>query len=366
MRDRISAVPAASINSLEVHEFIYHIMIQGTSLPEYLKEVSLTFDQRKFFTEMIQECTKGTQYIFDERNKEGKGEEESLLSTWCNEITQDPKKYFESNSKKIAKDFLRFHPNTAVSGILIVSRVTMEIDTETKSFIAIIKVDYTKVLQQIRNKNDNLKVSFKEISDSLAENKSAIQKRALIDVNNIFKWDALAVERGRVGKKLDSDKAITDYFERFLGVKLLANDSVYSRRVPSLVSKWAGTVEGLSKSEAKATAVALINAHDGQVLSMDDIAVAVCAHENEDVHNERLISFKNFMGREENAMEGVQFVARPASIPDSDKVNCYRTNKHVIVKFEGSPESNGIEITSDNKTGEKLIIIRASKIDELS
>jgi 3-oxoacyl-ACP reductase-like protein len=194
-------------------------MIQGTSLPQYLDEVTLSVSQEKFFTDKVIECARGTQYLFEDVNK-------SKTPVMCSEILNNPTLNFVNNSRELAEHFLVSHPNTASSGVLIITRVTMVINTVAKSFIAILKVDYTKVLQQVRDKKNPKLMTFKEIVDSLSEDKSAIQKRVLVDVGNNFKWDVLAVERGRVGQKQDTNSAITDYFKKFLSVKLRENYSV--------------------------------------------------------------------------------------------------------------------------------------------
>lgn len=359
MKERMSSISDSTIKTLKIHEFIYHIMIQGTSLPEYLEEVKLSRSQEAFFTSMIKECTKGTQYKFEDSEK-------SLVPLACKDIVLDPAKHFKDKSEEIAEHFLVSHPNTASSGVLIISRITMEVDTETKSFIAIIKVDYTKVLQQVRDPKNKGRVSFKEIVDSLAEDKQAIQKRALIDINEIYNWDVLAVERNRTGQKLDSDKAITEYFRIFLAVNLLQNDSVYSKKVPGAVAKWASTVEDLNRSEARAKAVSLIQAKDGQSITMDDIADTVCAHVDEKIFNERKKSFNKYMSREDTQLNGVQFVARPNSISPKDKVTRYQTNNKVTVTFEGSPEENGVVIEHDKSTGGKIIKIYAEIVNDIS
>lgn len=357
-QERPSSISEDSIKTLKIHEFIYHIMIQGTSLPEYLDEVVLSPSQEKFFTEKVTECARGTQYLFEDVNS-------SLTPTLCSEIVENPASNFVENSKKLAEHFLVSHPNTASSGVLIVTRITMQINTVTKSFVAVIKVDYTKVLQQVRDKKNSKLMKFKEIVDSLSEDKNAIQKRVLIDVENTFKWDVLAVERGRVGQKQDSDSAITNYFKKFLSVVLRLNDSVYSRKIPGAVFNWAKTEEDVNASDARAKVVALIKANDGQQMSIDDICTVICAHEDKIKNTTLTSSFKKYIKREDVELDGVNFIAREKSISTSDKTSKLKTNHNVTITFDGTLEERKIEIEK-LESGQQRITILADNVTTIS
>jgi hypothetical protein len=351
---RPSSVTEDSIKSLKIHEFIYHIMIQGTSLPQYLDKVTLSKSQEDFFTEKVIECARGTQYLFEDVNK-------STTPVLCREIINNPTLNFVDNSKKLAEYFLVTHPNTASSGVLIITRVTMVVNTVAKSFIAILKVDYTKVLQQVRDKKNPNLMTFKEIVDSLSEDKNAIQKRVLVDVDKNFKWDVLAVEKGRVGQKQDTDSAITDYFKKFLSVKLRENDSVYSRKIPGVVFNWAKTEPDVNPGDARAVAVALIKANNGQQISIDDICSSVCAHSDKAKNKELNSSFKKYIKRAEVELDGVHFIARENSIAASDKKSKLTTNHNVTITFEGTLKDK--QITIENMaSGQQKITILADNV----
>jgi len=357
-KERISSIPTSAIDSLEIHEFIYHIMIKGTSLPEYLDDVELSTTQKIFFKEKVTECAKGTQYIFKDNN-------ESDTATLCSGIIVSPSNDFVANSKKLAEKFLITHPNTASSGILIVTRVTMVINTVTQSFIAILKVDYTKVLQQIRDKTNVKKVTFKEIADSLSEDKNSIQKRALIDTGDTFDWDILAVEKGREGQKLDTDLAITDYFEKFLTVQLKQTDSVYSRCVPSHVKKWANMEEDIDAIDARAKVVSYMQAMDSQIISMDDIRTLVCVSDHEEKYEAHKRSFDSYMSKEEVQLNGVEFIVRANSIGKKSQTTKLETNTNVTICFEGTKEERQIEIENLD-SGEVKITIIADNVNDIT
>jgi hypothetical protein len=348
---RITSIPEKAIQTLEIHDFIYHIMIQGTSLPEYLDDVTLSSSQKMFFRDKIKECARGTQYIFEDRD-------DSDTPILCKDILLKPDTHFVKNSRKLAEQFLRIHPNTASSGILIVSRISMEINGNTVTFVSILKVDYIKVLQQIRDKTNSKKVTFNEIFDSLSEDKSSIQKRALIDTSDTFEWDALAVEKGKSGQLLDTQLAITDYFRRFLSTKLKQNDSVYSRCIPGHVAKWARTQQEVDSGDARAKAVGYMRVKDNQKVLMNDIRDVVCAHTNENISKQLTVSFDSFMEQESVQLKGIEFVVRASSITKKSETTKIETNHNVTIIFEGTKEDSKIEVET-LESGQKLIKITA-------
>jgi serine/threonine protein kinase len=234
--DRPSSLSEGAIKSLKIHELVHHLMMQGTSLPQYLDEVVLSCSQQQFFTEIVIDCARGTQHLFEDKNN-------SRTPKFYREIIDNPASNFVANSKKIAEHFIKSHPNIASSRILIIIRVTMHIDRMTQSFIAILNVDYTKALQQVRDKTQTKILKFKAIVDSLSQDKGVIQTRVLIDVNDIFKWDFLTVERTSISKKEDTPLAISDYFKIFLSIINKQKNLLYCRDIPGGVFHWAKTEE---------------------------------------------------------------------------------------------------------------------------
>ena len=355
MTARLATLDDAAISSLTIHNFIYHILVQGAAAPDYLDRVTLTRDQSNFFKEMIIECAKGTQYAFADPSH-------SVIYQSCDSILSDPQNNFIDRSRDLASNFLSTHPHNASDGILIVAQVSMVINTITNNFIAILKVDYTKVLEQVRDRNQPGYVSFNEIVDSLSENKSSIQKRALIDIGTTFNWDVLAVERGKTGQQLHTDVAISDYFKSFLSVNLMHTDSTYARKVPSAVYQWARTEAEIDASDAKAISISVIKSNDGCSMSMDDIKDRVCSHDDSAVVSRLRNSFDTFMSSVEVQLSGVQFVARGDSIRAKDSYAKMETNYGVTIQWEGERQDamiekivlpNGqlkIEIIADNVT----------------
>lgn len=358
MTARHASLDQTAIDSLRIHHFIYHILIQGSAVPDYLDQVTLTANQSAFFKEMVVECARGTQYKFANRSH-------APIVQNCTSILSDPTLNFVDRSKDLAANFLSTHPNTASDGILIVALVSMVVNTVTQHFIAILKVDYTKVLEQVRDNARPGYVTFHEIAESLSENKSSIQKRVLIDVGNTFSWDALAVERGKSGQHLHTNNAITDYFKSFLSVNLMHNDSTFTRRVPSAVYQWAMSEPDIDASDSKAITVSLIRARDNRSMTMDDVRDDVCCHSDPIVVDRLKQSFDNFMSTPEIQLNGVQFVARANSIQTKDKYTKLETNYGVTIQWEGDLTSAQITKTP-LPSGQIKIEIIADDITEIN
>ena len=240
----------------------------------------------------------------------------------------------------------------------------MVVNNVKEYFIALLKVDYTKVLAQKRDPKNKGYVSFTEIADTLSEDKNAIQKRAFIDISSTFDWDVLAVERGKSANQLDTEVAITKYFKDFLGVKLQKVDSSYSRMVPTKVYQWAKSIGESDAHMKKIKAVEFIKLHDGISINMDSIRDLVCADSDHQRQSEKIKTFNDFMDKHE--FNGVQFVARKNSIIDKDQVTKIRNNNKVTIEWPGEPTAAGVTITAlpDGTVEHKIISQSYDVIDK--
>lgn len=332
MAQRESIINDNIRDTLTIHNFIYHIIQTDKEDVDYLDQVTLTPLQKEFFKNMITEAARGTRYEFY-------GDNDSL-SNHCELIINNPAQNFIQTSKDIVKDFKDKHSTSFSDGVVIVALVSMTINTLQQYFVAILKVDYTKVLAQKRDPNSPTTVSFTEIADSLAENKSAIQKRALIDISNVFDWDVLAVERNKSTREQDTEAAISKYFQKFLGVKLQKNDSSYARVLPAEVHKWAKAQNDPEATDKKARTYNLILANDGQSMTVDDIKATVCSSPEQ----ER--SFDEHMDKKQ--LNGVQFIAKKNSLVKKDSITKLKNEKGVQIIYSGEMKNANIRINPLN------------------
>ena len=354
---RSLAISDAMRDSIQIHKFIYHILITDEEEVDYLSAVNLTSTQKDFFTEMIAESSRGTKYTFVDV-------ENALLNGQCEELVNNlnDDELFLKLSKSIAHSFKSKHDKRMANGIVIVTTFSMLVNMQPQNFVAIIKLDYKPVLQQIRDTDDPTKVSFEEITDSLLEEKAAIQKRAIIDVGESFNWDVIAVERGKTGAQQDTDVAIGDHFRSFLSVRLLEDNTVLMRRAIAQSKKWATQHEELIPSDVKSRVVSYMDAHDGQAINMDDVRDLICIHENPETQARLALSFDKYM--DEIGLSGNQFTPSKNSIPKKDKKTKLKTNMNVTVEWIGEKEDVGVEQKTVN--GRTVITITADNVDDIS
>lgn len=339
MSKRSNLLSPSEQETLEIRDFIYHIVIADAERPEYLSQINLTSQtQKDFFKKLIIDTAKGTQFVFSDPD-------DNEIKGYCNAILENPTDNFVSNSCDIVGEFFKQHSSSTNNGIVIVARVTIGHQPNQHNMIAVIKVDYTPVLNQKRDSSDSTIVSFEELIETLAETEISVQKKALIDVSNKFEWDVVAVERNKGGKNYDSDKALTDFFRKFLSVRLRLNNSTYTRLVISAVNDWAKQYDGdmeSTPSDLKAKTVSLLEVYDDQPFSLDTLKEVVCNHRSATEKQSLAADFDNYMA--EKGLSGVSFTPRKNSIQPADRKTTLSTDDDVKVIFSGSAEDNNIEI----------------------
>jgi hypothetical protein len=344
-------------DTITIYNFIYHILKTEVDTVEYLTAVTLTKDQTKFFQDMIAESSRGTKYRFADKAH-------APLYTQCSALLGNihDDTIFLDESKSIAHNFKATHDKRMANGIVVVTTFSMVVNTQTHNFVAIIKLDYKPVLQQIRDQSDPTKVTFQEITDSLLEDKAAIQKRAIVDIGQSFDWDVIAVERGKSASKQDTDVAIGDHFKNFLSVSLLEDNSAVTRKAITHASKWAQKHTELASAEVKSRVINFLDAHNEQNINMDDIRDLLCENTNPITKVMLTNSFNSYM--DDVSLSGVQFTSKANSIPKSEKRTKVKTNKNVILQWEGEMTTSGI--TKEVKNGQTIFTIVADNIDDIS
>lgn len=343
-------------NSIEIHNFIYHILLKDAEEVDYLSEVTLTNTQKDFFRDMIAEASRGTKYDFIDSERGG-------VALNCRNILDDKSdENFVQCSEQLAHDFKVQHDKRMANGIVVVTCFSMVVNTERKRFIALLKLDYQSVLRQVRDPKDPKKVSFQEITESLIEDKSAIQKRAVIDIGESFDWDVIAVEQGKSVSKQDTDDALGSHFKKFLDIRLKESNSALTRSVISHAKMWASRQEShLSPIDVKARVISYLEANDERVISLDDIRDLVCVADDEEHTKALQASFNHYM--DEVDLGGTSFTSKAQSIPKSEKKSKLQTNKHVTITWEGDMSKAGIEQT---KVGDTVkITITANQVDAI-
>ncbi len=99
-----------------------------------------------------------------------------------------------------------------------------------RELLFLVKLDHKKVYEYKLKGN---KALLTEVQNTFVEDKSAIQKVALIDISEKVVWDVLVYDRSK-------PTSITDYFRNFLSVNERETELILTGKAISLVNRWAG------------------------------------------------------------------------------------------------------------------------------
>jgi hypothetical protein len=354
---RVRAITDSMRDSIEIKHFIYHILDTDEDEVDFLSEVTLDSDQKDFFKEMIADSSKGTRYLFTDIESYS-----TCLQAKSTLDNYDDRAVFINASKLIATNFRTQHDRRMTNGIFVMSTFSMLVDSVRKNFVAILKIDYKPVYQQVRNSQDRSKVTFQEIRESLSQEKASIKNKALIDFSDTFAWDVMALERGKSTFDQDTDSAVGVHFKTFLHVRLMESNSTLTKNALSQVKAWAETEEHVDATDAKSRAISFITANADVSITMDDIKEVVCIHHVAEIKDSLEASFDSHM--ESVELNGVQFVAKSGSITDKDRKNKIRTNHGVTIEWQGLKNNSGIKVST--VAGKQVITITAENIDEFN
>jgi hypothetical protein len=362
---RESALTKLQRESIEINKFIFHIISKDEDKPIYLDEILLTDEQKKFFQDRISEVAEGTQFGF-------KDKENNSLTKLCKNLHIDT--LFVENSKIITNDFKKFHSGNMADGAFIVSTFNMlDQNDSTISLIALIKMDHKKVLEYIYSDNiNNRKVQLREIANSFIESKEAMQKVAIIDVKNEFKWDILAKERGKA-------EGITGYFKKFLDALEQDTPSILTRRTVVEASRWSRMNSDKLKdipeindntsdfeSYIKNKAINFLESNDGATFNSDNFYSHILYNDSLSPDSQSKIDNLKVNLKEyfvEKGIEGQVFVSRPNSITPTISKTKKKTLEGVIIEWQGDAVDNGILI--EERGNQKVITITTSNLETI-
>lgn len=183
-----STLNEAQRNSLEISEFIFHVV--GPDVAEQggeVDEVQLSDRQREFFLGRLKDVLSGTQYVFQPNAVHLKEKVEQIIA--------DPENFSEI-SKQIANDFSGRHGNQMSDGIFVVAVAKYLSQPHVwKNLVLLIKMDKSASFSYERKQLEGRWVAvMSEVPNALNESKAAIQKSAVVDADGHFAWNVLAYE----------------------------------------------------------------------------------------------------------------------------------------------------------------------------
>lgn len=345
----------AQIQSLKIKKLIFHVInveAEETQRVKALDELVLDKDQNKFFLERIKSVASGIQYNFLEHAEHTRAPCKLLLSN---------EEEFRTNSLILTQAFASYHKKNMASGVFVVAIVeSMYTEKESINLVFLAKFDHRNVYQVIVKANEDgvgNHAVMQKVADTLVEDKSAIQKSALINLDNDkYDWDVLADER-----RLNVNGEITDYFRDFLGVSLREVASVLTKRAVQVVHQWAiaqvptDLPNGEEKGNYRSRAVSYMESNT--VFDINDYLNAVIRDEDDGDRKHRMEqSLRNHL--DEAGITNQKFQTRPNSLPKKLKKQQWKTDEGITLEFYGEARDLGIETKSrtDGVAGQEIVI----------
>lgn len=337
--------------SIEIEKFIFHIIIEDQFKPIFLDEVTLDEEQKKFFKKRFEDASEGTQFKFIDKKK-------SVVYKNCVEILENISENFITKSEDLTSDFKRHHTKNTNDGVFITAVIKILGKTE---LIFLMKLEHRKVYGYERR---DKKAIMKEIQNTFVEDKRAIQKVAIIDVNNYFVWDVLAFDRSAKG-----EKSLTDYFSDYLEVIERETPSKLTEKTISTVIKWARQNKSFLNpdfeiSTYKQRAIDYL-IKTKRVKSLDLIN-AVTSDPDQTRRRRLKKTLSHFF--DDAGLTGQIYTPNPGTLKASIKKNVRRTAEGIKIEWQGSAEEVNIVIPSEvnNEDGMYHITIKTSKVDIVS
>lgn len=347
-----SVLNSLQLEHIEIEHFIFHVILpdRKDNPVEPLNEVVLTPSQKAFFTARLKESAQGTQFVFLD--------DADHLKSKCTELLAAPA-HLVTISRQLAVDFAGRHKGNMAPGVFVIAIAkTIVSDNRPISFVFLAKLDNKLVYRYfLEESNGGTRARMEEVTNSLVEDKSAIQKSALIDITDSFLWDVLAWER-----KGKADGDLTDYFKGFLGVKLREHASELTRRAVATVRLWARAIDsadlptGESAHTIRQRAAQYMKDHDS--FDTDDFINTVIRDEVVDRKQRLSLLLKEKLSEE--GISGQIFRPQPNSLPKKAQRLVYETVEGVRIELSQPKEDCGVTI-EDNDTG-TTITIKTSKL----
>lgn len=344
---RESVLTAAERNQIRIEKLIFHIILKDELQPRYLNEVAMTEEQRNFFRDRLEDAASGRQFVFID---------DSSTKTRAEQIIDCDNDRFVQLSKELAADFRRQHGASANDGVFIVSVASIG----ARKLIFLIKFDHKKIYQyQVQ---DGGRALLTEVQDTFSEDKSSIQKVALIDVSNAVLWDVLVTDLTARPEK----DYITDYFKSFLGVRPRVTDTDLTKQAMNIAFKWALANEDdlpdtQETSDYKSRAKAYLLGNN--TFDSDAFINSVILDGDADRCERHRASFRQMM--EDDGLYGQQFTMVHSALNRKSTKNVRLTQEGVRIEWEGSAEDVNYSVGERDANGQQTITIKTGGITQL-
>lgn len=335
-----SVLTIADKEAIRIEKLIFHIILTDNVNPIFLEKIEITPEQQKFFRDRLADASQGRQYIFSPDNHP--------IKDLASEILGASDDDFVRISKDITSRFKTAHNQTTNNGVFIVSVAAIR----DRKLLFLIKLDHKKVYEY--KVKDN-KALLEEVKNTFSEDKTAIQKVALIDVSPNVVWDVLVYDRSCPSK-------ITKFFGNFLSVLPRETERDLTTKTLSSARKWASENrnEGIEEpSVYKTRARNYLMSVDE--FDSDKFIEAVVQDPDIEKQTKLRSAFKSFLM--ENGLYGQIFTPKKDALNKRETKNIRQTAEGVKIEWEGTPEERNINITDKkDQRGIYTISIRTSDI----
>lgn len=337
-----SVLSIADKEAIKIEKLIFHIILTDNINPVYLEELEISPEQQTFFKNRLSDAAQGRQFIFTSDNPPIKKLAEEIFNA-------DDERFLEI-SKDLTARFRVAHNLTASDGVFIVSIASIK----NRKLLFLIKLDH-KIVYEYKLKGN--KALLEEVKNTFSEDKSAIQKVALIDVSPNVVWDVLVYDRSKVG-------GITSFFGKFLSVIPRETESILTLKAQTAALKWAASnrtnIDPTQEpSDYKNRARSYLFNTD--IFDTDGYVDSVVSDENSERRKFLKESFNSFLV--DYGLAGQDFIPRKEALSSKEKKNIRETAEGVKIEWVGDKGDKNIHIPNEpNNDGIYLITIETSDV----
>jgi hypothetical protein len=329
-----SALTVDEKTSLTIERFIFHVILHNETQPRFMTEVVLpNAGAREFFRQRIAEAAEGTQYVF---LNPPSGQ---VLKESCERMLAHGAD-FVNCSQTIAAHFQQFHSGSTSDGVIIVAVVSVMHRGNPVRMVSLLKMDHQQVFRYLEEAGDGgMRARIEELANTFVEDKTAVQKSAIIEVGQGFAWDVLARDRS-------ARDGITDYFRNFLSVQPYASNSRLTLMAVSAVRKWAKAQDVYPEGEDAAgyRRRAYQYLAGNEVFDSEEFIRSVVLDQDRARREGMMESLRGVLL--EDGVAGQRFRPIPKAIERTNQVRM-KTELGVKLEWEGRAEDRGVTLPSE-------------------
>lgn len=332
------AVEYSIADDAQLERIIFHIVSPNLETPTILMEVETPEDYSKFFIERLKETLKGTTYTFRENSWIHNQIKSALQSAHA----------FVDTSERLAQKFQELFKSDKrlIPGALML----LQIRNGRNKYGAIIKYDDMSVISYTTQalKNGRTKPILNQFLNNFVQDKKAIQKSVLIDINCPQK-SIICTDRS--GSKGD----ITEKFRDYLEADRLFTTTLLTERLIAALEETARSNHELLPPEVKKKIKGKIKQAVKDIVEFDpENPDQVLTAAFGDAHIEEKIR-KSFMANlKKKKISNEKFAISNDAIKQSPK-RIRQTNEGVKVIYKSDDIDKNIFFSEDG--GKKIIRI---------